>query len=198
VRAGLLTTVQDRGRIGCQKFGVTVSGAVDEVALRVGNILVGNDQNAAGLEISLLGPRLRFRAGAVLALTGAELDADLDGQLVPWCEAFPIRAGQTLTSATLQEGDASLPHSWGGIDVPVRLGVVPQPGSRLADSRAALSRRRCSLVGPTIGGPCVSRVAPRPGTGGRSSVRRRRFGSSSGRRTTRSRRRATHACGIRP
>ena len=56
-RTGLLTTVQDRGRYGYQKFGVPVSGAMDEFALRAANILLGNDDGAAGLEITVLGPK---------------------------------------------------------------------------------------------------------------------------------------------
>ena len=155
VRAGLLTTVQDRGRIGCQKFGVTASGAMDETALRVGNILVGNEQNAAGLEISFLGPRLRFRVDAVLALTGAEMDADLDGQLVPWCEAFPIRAGQTLDIRHCRKGMRAYLTLGGGIDVPVRLG---SRSTSLAAGFGGFEGRPLRdgdvlSVGPTIGGP---------------------------------------------
>jgi len=122
LRAGLLTTVQDRGRIGCQKFGVTVSGAMDEVALRVGNIIVGNPQGAAGLEISFLGPRLRFCADVVLALTGAEMDADLDGKPAPWYEAFQARAGQVLDIRHCTQGVWAYLTLAGGVDVPVRLG----------------------------------------------------------------------------
>jgi KipI family sensor histidine kinase inhibitor len=122
LRAGLLTTVQDRGRVGCQKFGVTVGGAMDEVALRVGNILVGNEQNAAGLEISFLGPQIRFRADVVLALTGAEVDADLDGRPAPWYEAFRARAGQVLDIRHCTRGMRAYLAVGGGIDVPVRLG----------------------------------------------------------------------------
>ena len=122
LRAGLLTTVQDRGRIGCQKFGVTVSGAMDEVALRLGNILVGNPQSAAGLEISFLGPRILFRADVVLALTGAEMDADLDGRPAPWYEAFLARAGQILDVRHCTRGMRAYLTVGGGVDVAVRLG----------------------------------------------------------------------------
>jgi hypothetical protein len=72
LRPGLLTTVQDRGRLGYQKFGVPVSGGVDEIALRAANVLVGNPQGAAALEVTALGPQLRFLADAVVALTGAD------------------------------------------------------------------------------------------------------------------------------
>jgi KipI family sensor histidine kinase inhibitor len=122
LRAGLLTTVQDRGRIGCQKFGVTMSGAMDEVALRVGNLLVGNPQGSAGLEISFLGPRIRFRVDVVLVLTGAEMDVDLDGRPVPWYEALLVHAGQILDIRHCLRGMRAYLAVGGGIDVPLRLG----------------------------------------------------------------------------
>ena len=121
LRSGPLTTVQDRGRVGYQKFGVTVSGAMDEVALRVGNILVGNAQGAAALEISFLGPEIRIRADVTLALTGAEVAAELDGRPVPWYQAFRARAGQTLDIRHCIQGMRAYLTAGGGIDVPVRL-----------------------------------------------------------------------------
>jgi len=154
LRAGLLTTVQDRGRIGCQKFGVTVSGAMDEVALRVGNILVGNEQNAAGLEISFLGPRIQLRADVVLALTGAEVDADLDGQPAPWYEAFRARTGQVLDIRHCTRGMRAYLSVAGGIDVPVRLG---SRSTSLAAAFGGFEGRPLRdgdvlSVGPTVGG----------------------------------------------
>jgi antagonist of KipI len=165
LRAGLLTTVQDRGRIGCQKFGVTVSGAMDEVALRVGNILVGNEQNAAGLEISFLGPRIQLQADVVLALTGAEMDADLDGQPVPWYEAFRGRVGQVLDIRHCTRGMRAYLTAAGGIDVPVRLG---SRSTSLAAGFGGFEGRPLGdgdvlSVGPTVGGAGrgVGRGAPR-------------------------------------
>src|SRR3972149_10473669 len=93
LRPGLLTTVQARGRFGYQKFGVPPSGAADGVALRVANVLVGNPQGAAALEITALGPHLRFLADAVGAVTGAEVQADLDGRPVPWYQSFLAPGG---------------------------------------------------------------------------------------------------------
>jgi KipI family sensor histidine kinase inhibitor len=122
VRAGLLTTVQDRGRFGSQQFGVTVSGAMDELALRVGNILVGNPQGAAGLEISLLGPQVRLLTDVVLAVTGAEMEADLDGEPVPGYQAILARAGQTLDIRHCRQGMRAYLCVGGGIEVPLRLG----------------------------------------------------------------------------
>jgi KipI family sensor histidine kinase inhibitor len=161
LRAGLLTTVQDRGRIGCQKFGVTVSGAMDEVALRVGNILVGNPQNSAGLEISFLGPRIRFRADAVLALAGAAMDADLDGQPAPWYRAFRARAGQVLDIRHCTQGMRSYLTVSGGIDVPIQL------GSRSTSLAAGFG----GLEGRPLRDGDVLRVGPTVTTPGRSGDR---------------------------
>jgi antagonist of KipI len=80
---GMLTTLQDLGRYGYQRYGVPVSGALDLFALRTGNRLVGNADEAAGLEITLIGPRLRFLSPTVIAMTGADLDPRLDDHNVP-------------------------------------------------------------------------------------------------------------------
>ncbi|MFI4970504.1 MAG: hypothetical protein ACHP7D_09880, partial [Lysobacterales bacterium] len=79
LKPGLLTTLQDRGRTGFAALGVGRAGPMDEVALRLANALVGNASGAPALEITLLGPRLRFDADAVIALTGAEFTARIDG-----------------------------------------------------------------------------------------------------------------------
>jgi biotin-dependent carboxylase-like uncharacterized protein len=116
-----LTTVQDRGRGGYQKFGVSASGAVDGVALQVGNTLVGNPRGAAGLEFMLMGPTLRFLRDAAVALTGAESRATLDGRPAPWYESFLVRAGQVLAVGGLLRGFRGYLAVAGGLDVPVLL-----------------------------------------------------------------------------
>ena len=122
LRAGLLTTVQDRGRFGYQKFGVPVSGAADEMALRRANVLVGNPQGAAALEVTALGPQLRFLADAVIAFTGAEIEGELDGRPIPAYKSFRVRAGQILDIRACTRGLRSYLAIAGGIDVPVLLG----------------------------------------------------------------------------
>jgi biotin-dependent carboxylase-like uncharacterized protein len=126
---------------------------MDEVALRVGNILVGNDQNAAGLEISFLGPRIRLLADVTLALTGAEMDADLDGRPAPWYEAFRARAGQVLDIRHCTRGMRAYLTVAGGVDVPVRLG---SRSTSLAAGFGGFRGRPLQdgdrlSVGPTIG-----------------------------------------------
>ncbi len=122
LRPGLLTTVQDRGRFGYQKFGVPVSGALDEIALRVANVLVGNPQGAAALEVTASGPQLRFLADTAVAITGAEVEGDLDERPIPWYESFRVLAGQILDVRACTRGLRSYVAIAGAIDVPVLLG----------------------------------------------------------------------------
>ncbi|MBF9236239.1 biotin-dependent carboxyltransferase family protein [Hymenobacter sp. BT683] len=95
-RPGLLTTVQDLGRHGYQKDGILVSGAMDATALRVANLLVGNEEHAAGLEISLMGPGVRFETDHLIALTGANLSPTLNGQPVGLHRPVWVSAGTEL------------------------------------------------------------------------------------------------------
>ena len=119
---GLLTTVQDRGRYGYQRYGVPVSGGMDPFALRAANRLAGNDEGAALLELTLLGPRLRFLAPATIAVAGADLGASLDGQpLSPWQRAL-ARAGAELSFGGPKDGVRAYLAVRGGIDVPLVLG----------------------------------------------------------------------------
>ncbi len=129
---GLLTTVQDLGRVGHQKTGLVVSGALDAAALRTANLLVGNAENAAGLECTLRGPTLRFEADALLALTGADLAATIAGQPVPLGRPVAVRAGAVLAFGTPTTPGRAWLAVAGGVAVPLVL------GSRATYLRAAL------------------------------------------------------------
>ncbi len=119
---GFLTTVQDRGRPGHAAAGISASGAADPVALRIGNRLVGNDAGAAALEMTLAGATLRFDADGVLALTGADPQACLDGRpIAPW-RAFPVRAGEILACGALRGGARAYLSVLGGVAVPPAFG----------------------------------------------------------------------------
>jgi antagonist of KipI len=122
LRPGLLTTVQDLGRHGHRAEGVPVGGALDAAALRVANALVGNPAGAAGLEITLTGPRLHFHADALAALAGAPAEARLDGEALPALRPIRIRAGETLEIGGLRSGCRTYLAVAGGIDVPLVLG----------------------------------------------------------------------------
>jgi len=122
--AGPLTTVQDRGRPGWAHLGVPPSGAADPHALTLGNKLVGNDPGAAALEATLSGPRLRFRAAALVAITGAETEAPN--------RPFEVGAEEVLELGRFLSGVRAYISVRGGID------VEPVLGSRSTDLLSGL------------------------------------------------------------
>jgi biotin-dependent carboxylase-like uncharacterized protein len=118
---GLLTTVQDLGRFGCQQYGVPVSGAMDTWALRAANRLAGNGDGTAALEITLIGPALRFDGPGVIALAGGDLGARLDGRPVPSWQSVAVRAGSELAFSGAHDGMRAYLAVAGGIAVPLVL-----------------------------------------------------------------------------
>jgi antagonist of KipI len=119
---GLLTTVQDLGREGFGPMGVSPSGAADPIALRIGNRLVGNAEGAAGLEMTLLGGTFQFQGACVVALTGSDFGATLDGAAVPPWISFEVRPGQTLRLGPTRSGARCYLCVRGGIEVKPFLG----------------------------------------------------------------------------
>ncbi len=115
-RAGMLTTVQDLGRRGHRAAGVPLSGAMDRFALRVGNLLVGNEQDAAGIETTLAGPELEFTTDAIVAVTGATFAG------VPSWQPFLVRAHERLRLGNPVKGCRGYLLVAGGIQVPRALG----------------------------------------------------------------------------
>ncbi|MBG6522695.1 urea carboxylase [Pseudomonas aeruginosa] len=124
ISAGTQTTVQDfPGRLGYWAVGVPPSGPMDSRALRLGNALLDNPEDAAGLEITMSGPILRFNTDAVVALTGAEIPVKLDDVAQPMCTAIFVPAGSTLTIGTITgAGARSYLAVRGGVQVPEYLG----------------------------------------------------------------------------
>lgn len=125
INGGMYTTVQDYpGRVGYWGVGIPPSGPMDSLAFRIGNKLVGNEDNAAGLEITAMGPTLKFKCNAVVALTGAKLVANLDGQEIPWWRAFSVKKDSVLTLGAVAGGGGFRAYMAvaGGIDVPIYLG----------------------------------------------------------------------------
>jgi biotin-dependent carboxylase-like uncharacterized protein len=122
VHHGMATTVQDLGRPGYFHLGIPMGGAMDRYALRAANLLVGNDEGAAGLEAVFMGPKLEFTADTLVAVTGADMPAKVDGEPVPGWTAFKVKAGQMLTFDFLKTGARIYIAVAGGIDVPVALG----------------------------------------------------------------------------
>ena len=119
LEGGLLTTVQDLGRSGYQKIGVTPGGAMDTFSLRVANILVGNPETAAGLEITLKGPAIEFTSDALIALTGADLSSKVADMSIPRGRAVAARRGSVLTYGRAVSGCRAYLAVAGGIDVPI-------------------------------------------------------------------------------
>jgi antagonist of KipI len=130
-RAGFLTSVQDLGRTGYRQFGVLLGGALDAFALRVANLLVGNEESAAGLEITLNGLQLRFADERIVAWCGGEFDVRVGSASLPAGHAALINAGEELKFNHPKTGCRCWLAISGGIDVPTVL------GSRSTDLRAS-------------------------------------------------------------
>ena len=131
IESGIFTTVQDMGRYGYQRYGVPVSGALDQFAIRAANLLVGNKESDAGLEITFLGPRLRFLCDSTIAITGANLGPMVNEAPVPTWEPVAISKDSILSFKGPQDGIRSYLCVKGGIDVPPVL-----------DSRSTFTRSR--------------------------------------------------------
>ena len=128
---GLLTTVQDLGRPGHRHLGVPGCGAADRDALRVANVLVGNAEDAAGLEFTLIGATLRLRRARIVALTGGECEARCGSLPLPMWRPVALRAGAEIEIARVRRGARAYLAIAGGI------AVEPALGSRSTDLRAA-------------------------------------------------------------
>jgi antagonist of KipI len=128
----MLATVQDCGRRGHQHEGIPVAGPMDELSLRVANLLVGNEEGAAALELTLVGPTVRFDEYALIALTGADLGISVDGTPLPLGRAICVPPGMTVSATSAVRGCRGYLAVAGGFDVPVVL------GSRATYVRAAL------------------------------------------------------------
>ena len=122
IEPGMLTTVQDRGRYGYQRYGVPVCGAMDEFALRAANLLVGNDEGAAGLEITVTGPTIRFLTDTWIAVTGADISPLLDGGPLGRWESVQARKDSILTFQEPKDGMRAYLAVAGGLDVPAVMG----------------------------------------------------------------------------
>lgn len=122
IKAGMLTTIQDLGRIGYRKDGVIESGAMDKDALLMGNLLLGNEENEAGLECTLSGPSLLFENEALIAITGADLSAEIDGVAVDRWRPILVAKGAILSFGEALAGCRAYLTVQGGFDIPQVLG----------------------------------------------------------------------------
>ena len=161
---GLLTTVQDLGREGFGPFGVSPSGAADPISLRLGNRLVGNAEGAAALEMTLLGGTFVFPQGGMLALTGSDFAATLDGSPLELWTSVEVKPGQTLRVGATRSGARSY--------LCVRGGIVAKPFLGSASTHLlsglgghegrALRKGDVLRIGSAAGAFQKRSVAPRP------------------------------------
>ena len=132
VRPGMLTTVQDRGRYGLQHLGVPAAGPMDWWCHEAANRLVGNDPNAAVLEVTLIGPELELTRSATAAVIGADFELSLSDTPIPMNQAFRAGAGQRLTFGSRRAGARAYVAFAGGV------AVAPVMGSRATHLKGAL------------------------------------------------------------
>lgn len=164
LEAGGLVTVQDAGRAGYAHLGVPRAGWLDPAAARLGNRLVGNDADAASLEVTALGIRLRAGRGAWVAVTGAACEVEVDGVPRPHGAAVWVADGAEVRLGAATEGVRSYLAVAGGLDVP------PVLGSRSTDTLARIGPPRVEAgaelpVGTCVGAPAAVDVVARTASG---------------------------------
>jgi biotin-dependent carboxylase-like uncharacterized protein len=123
--AGLLTTVQDGGRRGMQRYGVPPSGAADAEGLELANLLAGNPPGTAGLEVTARGPRLAVACGSVRVALGGDADAEIEGpngRLLPAWSAQTLRRGERLRIGAVRSGLRCYLAVSGGFAIDAALG----------------------------------------------------------------------------
>ena len=121
VNSGIFDTIQDLGRFGFQQYGMPVSGAMDTYALRIGNRLLGNEENKAGIEISIPGLSLEVLSRTVIAITGANFDPTINNSPAPMWEAIEVKKGDIISFDQIKSGCRSYLLVAGGIDIPIIL-----------------------------------------------------------------------------
>ncbi len=122
LKPGFLATVQDRGRYGFGRYGISASGAADQYSLRLGNLLVGNTEGAAAIEMTLVGGEFQSLADGVVAVTGSDFDARLDDEPIPMWTSIAVRRGQRLTFGATRSGARCYLSIAGGVFAPELLG----------------------------------------------------------------------------
>ena len=122
LKAGLFTTLQDKGRYSYQRFGMSVAGAMDGFALRIANLLVGNDQYEVALESTFLGPTLEFEEHDVISITGADMSPKINGNPIPMWMSIYVKPGDKLSFSGVKSGLRSYIAFSRKLDVPLIMG----------------------------------------------------------------------------
>ena len=118
---GVLTTIQDLGRMGHGQYGIPVSGAMDRTSFQIANQLIGNAPGAAGLEITLYGLKLEALRSVRIVITGGDMNPTLNGEPCPMWQTLDLPAGSTLLFKTIRSGARDYLAVEGGIDSLVQL-----------------------------------------------------------------------------
>ena len=122
LKAGLFTSIQDLGRTGYQKNGVIVSGVMDAFSLRIANLLVGNPEKEAAMEITMIGPQLKIGKNTMIAITGADLSPMINGERVPMWRPVYIIQDTILQFGACQTGCRTYLSVAGGYDIKAVMG----------------------------------------------------------------------------
>ncbi|MDQ0483781.1 biotin-dependent carboxyltransferase family protein [Guptibacillus hwajinpoensis] len=117
-KPGLLTTIQDSGRVGYQQYGIVVSGAMDSFSMNIANFLVGNPRNEAVIEVTVMGPKLVIMKDVVIAICGGDLSPKVNGEKAPMWKSFEVKEGDTLEFGQPNVGARSYISVAGGFDLP--------------------------------------------------------------------------------
>jgi len=118
IKSGLLTSIQDLGRYGYQKYGIITSGAMDQLAHRIANLLTGNDESQATLEITLIGPIIQFEEDALISICGGDLTPMINGEVIPLWRSIFIKKGSKLSFGPCKSGCRAYLAVAGGFKVP--------------------------------------------------------------------------------
>lgn len=122
IKPGFQSTIQDLGRFGFSNLGISISGAADAVSLRIGNLLLGNNQNSSALEMTLVGGEFFFDSETIVAITGSDFRPMVDGNPIPLWTSISVKAGQTLQFGVTQSGARCYLCIKGGFEVDKILG----------------------------------------------------------------------------
>jgi biotin-dependent carboxylase-like uncharacterized protein len=152
---GLLTTLQDLGRYGYAHLGVSASGPADSLSTRISNRLVGNDDNATVLEMTLVGGHFEFGCGSLIALAGADFASTLDGTPVPMNELVRARAGAILRCGSAPTGARCYLAIAGGFQIKPVLGSTSTHVMSGLGGLAGRPLKRGDMLPLNIGGAAV-------------------------------------------
>jgi antagonist of KipI len=159
---GFLTTVQDTGRYGYQRYGMPVSGAIDVFSLQLANALAGNNINEACLEATITGPEIIFTAPGTIAVTGADMSPCKNGFPFPMNRTIIVKKGDILCFGDLITGCRSYIAFGGGIETPVIMG---SRSTYLRSKTGGIEGRQLIAgdrlpIGETIGKPVINQISP--------------------------------------